>query len=110
MISSTVNKNAVILFREKVDELIEDYVKSPDEFYAALRKVLHPIRLKIIKQDNKFTFSFDSLTQVQSVPKTVLALASVLIDGDMPSSDQPSQEALSVSQIFSLLISSLISL
>ena len=101
-VSSTVNKNTVVLFGEKVDELIVDYVKSPDEFYAALRKVVHPIRLEIIQQDNKFTGSFDSLSQVQSVPKTVLALASALIDGEMTSSDQPSQEALSVAQIIVL--------
>ena len=42
---------------------------------------MHPIRLEIIKEDNKFTGSFDSLSQVQFVPKTVLALASALIDG-----------------------------
>ena len=95
LVSSTVNKNTVVLFGDKVDELIVDYVKSPDEFYAALRKVAHPIRLEIIQQGNKFTGSFDSLSQVQSVPKTVLALASALIDGEMTSSDHPSQEALS---------------
>ena len=80
MVSSSVSKNAVVLFEDKVDELIVDYVKSPDEFYAALRNVVHPIQLEIIQQDNKFTGSFDSLSQVQSFPKTGLALASALID------------------------------
>ena len=55
--------------------------------------------MEIIKQDNKFTGSFDSKSHVQSVPKTVLVLAKALIDGEMISSDQPSQEALSVTQI-----------
>ena len=99
LISSTVNTSTVVLFGDKVDQLIVDYVKSPDEFYAALRKVVHPIRSEIIQQDNKFTGSFDCLSQVQSVPKTVLALTSALIDGEMTSSDQHSQEALSVAQI-----------
>ena len=89
----------MFFFGDKVDELIVDYVKSPDEFYAALRKVVHPIRLEIIQQDNKFTGLFDSMSQVQSIPKTALALASALIDGEMTSSDHPSQEALSVAQI-----------
>ena len=47
-------------------------------------------------------FQFESVCQVQSVPKTVLALTSELTDGEMTSSDQPSQEALSVAQIFVL--------
>ena len=54
---------------------------------------MHPIRLETIQQDNRFTGSFDSLSQVQPVPKTVLAL-----DGEMISSDQPNQKALSVAQ------------
>ena len=36
LVSSTVNKSTVVLFGDKVDKLIADYVKSPDEFYAAL--------------------------------------------------------------------------
>ena len=60
---------------------------------------MHPIRLEIIQQDNKFTGLFDSMSQVQSIPKTALALASALTDGEMTSSDHPSQEALSVAQI-----------
>ena len=37
LVRSTVNKNTVaVLFGDKVDELIEDYVKRPDEFFAAL--------------------------------------------------------------------------
>ena len=99
MVSSTVNKNTVVLFGDKVDELIVDYVKSPDEIYAAPRKSVHPIRLEIIQQHNKFTVSFDTMSQVQSVPKTVLAVASALIDRELISSDQPSQEVLSVAQI-----------
>ena len=100
LVRSTVNKNTVaVLFGDKVDELIEDYVQRPDEFFPALWKVMRPIWLEIIKQDNKFTGSFDSKSHVQSVPKTVLVLAKALIDGEMISSDQPSQEALSVTQI-----------
>ena len=60
---------------------------------------MHPIRSEILQQDNKITDSFNSLSQVQSVPKTALALASALIDGKIISSDQRSQEALSVVQI-----------
>ena len=65
---------------------------------------MHPIQLEIILQDKKLTGLFDSLSlsvcQVQSVPKMVLALTSKLTDGEIISSDQPSQEALSVAQIF----------
>ena len=91
LVSSTVNKNTVVLFGDKVDKLILDY--------AAPRKSVHPIRLEIIQQHNKFTVSFNTMSQVQSVPKTVLAVASALIDRELISSDQPSKEVLSVAQI-----------
>ena len=64
LVRSTVNKNTVVLFGDKVDEFIVDYVTSLDEFYAALRKVVHPSRLEIIQEDSKFTGSFDSMSQV----------------------------------------------
>ena len=51
------------------------------------------------KKENKFTGLFSNSSQVQSVPKTVLALTSALIDGEIISSNQPSQKALSVAQI-----------
>ena len=39
------------------------------------------------------------MSQVQSVPKNFLAMASALVDEEVTSSDQPNQEALSVAQI-----------
>ena len=70
LVSSTVNKNTAVFFGDKVDELIVDFAKSPDEFFAALQKVMHPNGWEIVQQDNKFTGSFDSLRQVQSVLRT----------------------------------------
>ena len=58
-VSGIVKKNIVVLFGDKVDELIVDYVKSADEFYAALQKAMHLIRLEVIAQGNKFAGSFD---------------------------------------------------
>ena len=99
LVCRTVSKKTVVLFDETVQDLIDEYVQTPDDFYSALRKVVHPIRSHILKQDNKFTGSFSNSCQVNSVPKTLLALTSALIDGEMTSSSQPSQEALSVAQI-----------
>ena len=90
-----MNKNTVAFFYDKVEQLIVNYVQSPDEFYATLQKVVHPIWLDIMTQENKFTGSFSNSCQIQSVLKTVLALAGELIDVEMTSSNHPSQEALS---------------
>ena len=98
LVRSTVNKNTLVLFDDKVQKLIVNYVQSSDVFYVVLQKVVHPIRLDI-KQENKFNGSFSNSCQVQSVTKTILALTSALIDGEMTSSNHPSQEALSVAQI-----------
>ena len=99
LVARIVSNSTIVLFDEKVQELITDCVQSPDEVYAALRKVVHPIRSDILKQENEFTGSFSNCCQAQSVPKTLLALTSALIDGEMTSCNQPSQESLSVSQI-----------
>ena len=99
LLRSTVNKNTLVLFDDKVQKLIVNYVQSSDVFYVVLQKVVHRIRSDIIKQENKFNGSFSNSSQVQSVPKTILALTSALIDGEMTSSNHPSQEALSVAQI-----------
>ena len=87
LVTSIVNKITVVLFDDKVQELIVNYVQSPDGFYAVLRKVAHPIRLNIMKQKNKFTGSFSNSCQVQSVQKTVLALTSALNDDEITSSN-----------------------
>ena len=94
LVTSTMNKNTVAFFYDKVEQLIVNYAQSPNEFYATLQKVVHPIWLDIMTQENKFTGSFSNSCQIQSVLKTVLALASESIDGEMTSSNQPSQEAL----------------
>ena len=99
LVVRTVSNCTVVLFDEKVQKLITEYVQSPDDFYAALRKVVQPIRSDILKQENEFTGSFSNSCQAQSVPKTLLALTSALIDGEMTSCNQPSQESLFVSQI-----------
>ena len=36
LVTSTVNKNTIVLFDDKVQELIVNYVQSPNKFYAAL--------------------------------------------------------------------------
>ena len=99
LVVHTVSNNTVVLFDEKVQELIAEYVYSPDDFYAALRKVIQPIRSDILNQENEFTGSFSNSCQAKSVPKTLLALTSALNDGEMASGNQPSQESLSVSQL-----------
>ena len=43
LVTSTMNKNTVVLFDDKVQHLIVNYVQSPDEFYATFQKVVHPI-------------------------------------------------------------------
>ena len=53
----------VVLFDKKVQELITEYVQSPDDFYAALRKIVQPIRSDILNQVIEFTGSFNSSCQ-----------------------------------------------
>ena len=99
LVAHTVNNASVVLFDDQVQEIITQFVQSPDGFYDALRKVVLPVRSDVLKQENEFTGSFSNFCQAESVPKTLLTLTSALIDGEMSSSDQPSQESLSVAQM-----------
>ena len=36
LVTSTVNKNTIVLFDDKIQELIVNYGQSPNKFYAAL--------------------------------------------------------------------------
>ena len=44
LVTSTMNQNTVVLFDDKVQKLIVNYVQSPDKFCTALQKVVHSIR------------------------------------------------------------------
>ena len=49
LLRSTVNKNTLVLFDDKVQKLIANFVQSSDVFYVVLQKVVHRIRSDIIK-------------------------------------------------------------
>ena len=97
--SKIVNKKTVVLFLDTVSSLIDDCVDSPDEFFSSLRKVVTPIRSEILKKKNQFSGKFDSLCQINSVPRTLLPLTKALLDGNGGYEDVFSQESLTAAQI-----------
>ena len=97
LVSTTVNSKLYVLRSQKVEELVSSHVKCPDTYLASLQAIAHPIRVAIDKLGNSFTGNFDSSCQIQSVPKLLLLLIMLLIDGC--TSKKPSQEALSVAQM-----------
>ena len=72
--SSHRKDGKTIMFSQQVDNLIRDYVKTPDKFCASLRKVLNPIRIAIFKKKDNFDGQFEPLCQSESVPKSLLLL------------------------------------
>ena len=87
-----------VMFDKQADNLIRDYVETPDEFCASLRKVLNSIRKGIFEKKNNFTGNFEPLCKSESVPKSLLRLISSLIDGTYHSNEH-SQEAVIVAQL-----------
>ena len=73
------------------------HVQCPDTYLASLQKVVHPIRTAISQQENSFDGKYDGSSQISSVPKLLLLLIMLLIDGC--TSMKPSQQALSVAQL-----------
>ena len=99
LVSQIVERKTIVLFDKQVQELVSDYVTCPDDFFASLRKVVHPIRIDINDQTNTFVGYFDGSSQVNSVPRTLLLLTSALIDGSTSNVSGCSQEALTVAQL-----------
>ena len=53
----------IVMFDQQVDNLIRDYVETPDEFCASLRKVVNPIWKAIFEKKNNFDGHFEPLCQ-----------------------------------------------
>ena len=87
----------IVMFNQQVDNLIRDYVKTPDKFCASLRKVLNPIRIAIFEKKDNFDGQFEPLCQSESVPKS-FAIESSLIDGTYDSNGY-SKEAVTATQL-----------
>ena len=98
-ISNLYSQIVVVLFDEKVNELVSDYASCPDDFSASLRKVVHPIRTDMNDKINESVGSLDGLCQVNSVRRTLLLLTSALVDGNNSNINGYSQEALTVAQL-----------
>ena len=88
----------IVMFDQQADNLIRDYVETPDEFCVSLRKVLNSIRKGIFEKKNNFAGNFEPLCKSESVPKSLLRLISSLIDGTYHSNEY-SQEAVTVAQL-----------
>ena len=97
LIVATVNAKLYVIRSEKVEELVDSHVKCPDTYLASLQSIAHPIRTAINELDNSFQGQFNGCSQVNSVPRILLLLIMLLIDGC--TFMKPSQEALSVAQL-----------
>ena len=67
--------------KEDIDANLQDEVSEPDLFIKLLNKVVRPIRKAMILQKNDFNGTFSANCQHNSVPKELLALITMLIDG-----------------------------
>ena len=94
-----VDRQTVVLFSDKRNELVADYVEAPDDFFASLRTVTSTIRQEMLKQDNKFDGHFNQSSQIDSVPRTLLFLTSALINGNSSSDEGFDQASLTCSQL-----------
>ena len=92
--SNVVNRKNVILFNDKISELVTEYTETPDDFFASLRKVVAPIRKEILSTRNEFEGHFNSCSQFNSAPKSL-----ALINGSDTNAGEFSQEVLTVSQL-----------
>ena len=76
-----INNKVTLLMKEDIDANLQDDVSEPDFFIKLLNKVVRPIRKAMILQKNDFNGTFSANCHHNSVPKELLALITMLIDG-----------------------------
>ena len=96
--SSIKDGKTIVMFQQQVGNLIREYVETPYEFCASLRKVVKPIQKAIFEKKNNFDGHFEPLCQSESLPKILLWLISLLTDGTYDSNEY-GQEAVTVAQL-----------
>ena len=99
LVVKTQNNVTTACFSETIDEIYWEHFQSPDTFIRTLRKVTDPIRMELLKKENRFDGNFDEDCQIKSINIRLLALVSYLIDGECGGTKNVSQEALTCSQL-----------
>ena len=84
--------------KEDIDANLQDEVSEPDFFIKLLNKVVRAIRKTMILQKNDFNGTFSANCQHNSVPKELLALITMLINGTN-SNAKMRQSSLSCAQM-----------
>ena len=72
-----------VTFTKNIEGVVKDHVQSPDSFLSLVRKVVIPIRKQMFEINNTFTGQYNDNSQVDSVPKQLLLLMSMLINGNV---------------------------
>ena len=83
--------------KKDIDNLVKE-VMNPNSFVEQLNKIVVPIRKAISRQQNNFTGKFSMDCQKNSVPKELLSLISMLVDGTDHTS-KSSQATLTCAQL-----------
>ena len=90
------NKNTVV-FEHTVQRAVQDFIAESNEDIAFMQKICVEIRQEIFSHCNRFTGFVDDQTQEKSVPRKLLTLVAMLVDGI--STSDPSQETHTCAQV-----------
>lgn len=96
--SKVIDKKLVLYFESTVDNLMKEHLKNPDSYSKSFREIVTRARNSMARIDNRFSYSFHSESQVNSVPMELTCLISGLVDGIDIDNNDLSQEALSAAQ------------
>ena len=88
-----------VFLKASVQELFSIFRQSSKSWTESIRAVIHPIREDIFKWKNLFNGNLDSKNQDESLSPFLLALMSMLIDGEVNIKGKCSQAVLTLSGI-----------
>ena len=92
-----VTKQKVKLYLKKDIDIFVKEVMNPSSFVEQLNKIVIPIRKAIPRQQNNLNIKFSAACQKNYVPKELLPLISILVDGYEHTS-KLSQETITCAQ------------
>ena len=94
--SINIDGKLSVTFTKTIEGVVKDHVQSPYSFLSSVRKVVIPIRKQMFEINNTFTGQYNDNSQVDSVPKQLLLLMSMLINVIEP---ERQQDVLSCAQL-----------
>ena len=97
--SRNVGKKLTVFFKDAANVVIAENIMTMDEFGKSIHTIAAELRNELSNTNNSFNGSFTSNCQDKSIPRKLVTLVSLIIDGRGVENTEYSQQALTIAQL-----------